>query len=239
MADVTKCRQWYELNLAGLRLREVYRAAGPAGVLLGLFVWRIPGMLGARSPGGLLFPEDVTLLWDVPDEEVAEDERLLDLGFEFLAAFELPEFSGDNLTTLYHDAERTTYCESVFSRAQGTSAAAMVFTSHLPGPSPVLIKTVQTWKASPLDRPEEMPVQCVPGSLERAYDAHREWLRMLDQAPIRTSRDRFEKASAEHHRILSDFYAERGVWVEARPGLVKNLLRQKRLKPAKPQRDED
>jgi hypothetical protein len=211
----------------------VYRAAGPSGAVFGLFMFNLPGLLGVRLPGGLLFPEDVTLIWDVPDEEIEEDERLLDLGFEVLASFELPEFSGDNLTTLYHDAERTTFCEVIFTRAQGESAGGMVFSSHFPGPSPLLVKTVLSWKASPLDRPEEMPVQCVPGPPEKAYEAHREWLGTLDQAPVRTSRDQFEKAGAEHYRMLCDLYVERGVWVKARPGLVTQLLRQKGLKRAR------
>jgi hypothetical protein len=234
MADVTKCRQWYELNLAALQLREVYRATGPIETVLGLFLWRIPGLLGVRMPAGLLFPEEVTLLWDVPRDEVEENEKLLDLGFEFLAAFELPEFSGDNLTTLYHDAERETYCEVVFSRARGESGGGIVFSSHFPGPSPLLAKTVRSWKVSPLERPEEFLAQCVPGSLEQAYQAHRRWLGELSQAPLPTSRDLFEKRNVEHHRMLGDRCVERGVWVEARPALVKSLLRQKRLKQARP-----
>lgn len=234
MADVTKCRRWYELNLAALRLRELYRADGVAAVGIGLFLWRLPGLFGFRIPSGTLFPEKVTLMWEEPRDEVEEDDRLLDLGFELLGAFELPEFTGDNLTQLYHDEERTTYCEVVYSRAKGMTGYALTFSSHLPGPSPLLIKTVRAWKSSPLDRPREFPVRCVGGPLEAVYQAHRDWLAGCEREPMRTSRDRFDETSAAHYRMLRDVYVERGVWVEARPALVKQLLRDKGLKRAKP-----
>jgi hypothetical protein len=234
MADVTKCRRWYELNLAALRLRELYRADGVAAVCIGLVIWRLPGLFGIRIPAGLLFPEKVTLMWEEPRDEVDEDERLLDLGFELLGAFELPEFSGDNITHVYHDEERTTYAEVVFSRAKGMTGYSLTFSSHLPGPSPLLLKTLRAWKSSPLDRPEEFPVRCVSGSLEAAYQAHRDWLDDCGQEPIRTSRNEFDRTSAEHYGMLRDVYVERGVWVESRPHLVKQLLRDKGLKRPKP-----
>jgi hypothetical protein len=235
MADITTCRQWYELNMAGLRFREIERAAGVAGVVIGLFLWRIPGLLGFRVRGGLLFPEKVTLMWDEPFdeiEEVTEDEQLAEMGFRLLSSFELPEFSGDNITHLHQDEARTTYAEVVLSRAKGMSMSAVTFTSHLPGPVPV--KTIRAWKASPLDRPEEFPVRCVPGSLRKMYKAHRAWLDELGQQPAQTSRDEFERTSAELYRVLAEYYIARGLWIEARPELVKQLLRQKGLKLARP-----
>jgi hypothetical protein len=234
MADVTTCRRWYELNLAALRLREMYRADGVAAVGIGLFLWRIPGLFGARVRGGLLFPEAVTLMWEEPRDEVEEDDRLLDLGLELLGAFELPEFSGDNITHLYHDADRTTYCEAVLSRARGMTRYGLTLSSHLPGPSPLLLKTVRAWKSSPLDRPEAFPVRCVGGSVEAVYEAHRDWLADCGREPIPTSRKRFDETSARHYRMLRDVYVERGLWVEARPWLVKQLLRDKGLKRARP-----
>jgi len=235
MADITTCEQWYELNLAALRFKEIDRAAGVAGVVIGLFIWRLPGLLGLRVPGGMLFPEKVTLMWDEPfDEidEVTEDEQLADLGFRLLSSFELPEFSGDNITHLHQDKERTTYAEVILARAKGTSMSSVTLTSHLPGPVPV--KTIRAWKASPLDRPEEFPpIRCVPGSLRKMYKAHRARLDELGQKPALTSREEFERTSAELYRVLAEYYIARGLWIEARPDLVKKLLREKGLKRAR------
>jgi hypothetical protein len=234
MADITTCQQWYELNLAALRFREMNRAAGIPAVVIGLFAWRIPALLGLRVPGGMVFPEKVTLMWDEPFDEIderREDEELAELGFRLLSSFELPEFSGDNITHLHQDEARTTYAEVVLSRAKGMSMAGITLTSHLPGPVPV--KTVRAWTASPLDRPEEFPVRRVPGSVKKMYRAHRDWLDELGQQPAQTSREEFERTSAELYRVLADHYIARGLWIEARPALVKQLLRDKGLKQAR------
>jgi hypothetical protein len=234
MADITTCQQWYELNMAALRFKEIERAAGVAGVVIGLFIWRLPGLLGLRVPGGMLFPEKVALMWDEPfDEidEVTEDEQLADAGFRLLSSFELPEFSGDNITHLHQDEARTTYAEVVLSRAKGMSMSGITLTSHLPGPVPV--KTIRAWTASPLDRPEEFPVRCVPGPVRKMYKAHRAWLDELGQKPALTSREEFERTSAELYRVLAEFYIARGLWIEARPHLVQQLLREKGLKRAR------
>ena len=235
MADITTCQQWYELNLAALRFREMHRAAGVPAVVIGLFVWRIPGLLGLRVRGGMVFPEKVTLMWDEPFDEIEErpeDEELADMGFRLLSSFELPEFSGNNITHLHQDEARTTYAEVVLTQAQGMTLAGVTLTSHLPGPVPV--KTIRAWKASPLDRPEEFPVRCVPGPLRKMYKAHRACLDELGQKPAPTSREEFERTSAELYRVLAEHYIARGLWVEARPQLVKQLLREKGLKQARP-----
>jgi hypothetical protein len=232
----TRCPTWYELNLAGLRVREVYRSAGVGGAVLGLFLWRIPGLFGARIPAGLVFPAEVTLVREIDVEDLEEQDDLLELGFRPLGAYELPELSGENDTLLLRDPDRTTYCEVVCARAKGTTQFAMTFHSYLAGEREMLLKTVQSRRTSPLDRPEEYPCQCVSGTAEEVYEGHRKWVDSFGGELVPTSFDHFLDAAARDHRTLMKHWAKRGLYVTARPHLVRKLLKDKGLKQP---RDED
>jgi hypothetical protein len=229
----SRCRTWYELNLAGLRLREIYRSAGIGGAAIGLFLWRIPGLLGARISSGMVFPSEVTVVWEIDVEELEEEEELLDLGFRPLGAYELPELSGDNETLLLRDRDRTTYCEAIRARAQGTTQIGLTFHSYLAGKQEMLLKTVQSRRTSPLDRPDDFPCQCVSGTVEEVYEGHRKWVASFDGELVRTSWEHFLDASARDHCRLMKHWAARGVYVDARPHLVRKLLKDKGLKQEK------
>jgi hypothetical protein len=228
--ETTRCRKWYELNLAGLRLRELYRSGGVPAALLGLFLWRIPGLFGATIRGGLVFPGEITVIRNLDVEDLEERDDLLDIGFRPLGAFELPELSGENETLLLRDRDRTTYCEVVYARAQGQIGLGLAFHSYLAGEPEMLLKTVQTLRTSPLDRPEDYPCQCAGGEAEDVYEAHRRWVASFDGEPVPTTLDQFLDAAARDHRKLMKHWAARGLYVEARPHLVRKLLKAKRLK---------
>jgi hypothetical protein len=208
----------------------LHRSGGLGAAILGLFLWRIPGLFGATIRGGMVFPSEVTVVWDVDVEELAEQDDLLDLGFRPIAAFELPEFSGVNDTLLLRDRDRTTYCEVINARAQGEVGVGFAFSSYLAGKPERLLKTVQSWKTAPLDRPDDFPCQCVPGPAEDAYEAHVDWVASFGGALVPASRDHFLEAAARDHRRLMKHWTARGAFVEARPHLVRQLLRQKGLK---------
>jgi hypothetical protein len=218
------------LNLAALRFREMRRSAGWGGALGGTLLWGVPKLLGVVVRSTVLFPAEVTLIWDVPLGAIDVPEELLELGFEMLGAFELPEFTGDNVTCMLRDLDRQTYCEIVYARAHGMEQSALSFQSTLRGARPRWLKTVQEWRASPLDRPDDTPCRCVPGRLAETYAAHRRWLQTLESRPVETSRQHFLDCSVAEHRLLCARLVERRLWVEARPELVQQLLREKGLK---------
>lgn len=229
-SHVTRCRRWYELNLAALKMRELYRSGGIGTAILGLFLFRLPGLLGMRLPGGMIFPGEVTVIWDVSLDELEEQEDLYDLGFRPLGAFELPEFSGINDTLVLRDRDKTTYCEVINVRAQGETGVGVAFSSYRAGEPEQLLKTIQSWKVSPLDRPEDFPCQCVPGRIDAAYDAHREWVESFGGELVPTSLEHFLEASARNHRVLMKHWIARGLYLEARPDVLKKHLKAKELK---------
>jgi len=95
------------------------------------------------------------------------------------------------------------------------------------------LKTVQSWKTSPLDRPGDFPCQCVRGPAEDVYEAHREWVASFGGELVRTTWDHFFDACVHDHRTLMKHWAARGVYVEARPHLVRKLLKEKGLRQEK------
>jgi hypothetical protein len=227
---ITRCTQWYDLNLTALRPREIIRAAGWGTGLFGIVFTLFPRLFGLPIRTGTLFPAEVTVIWDVPFDEVDIPDELSSLGFTNLHAFELPEFSGDNVTVLLADRDRRTFCEVVAVRMEGEHQTAVSFSSYFPGKPPSRIRTVQSWKANPLDQPEGYYNQCVPGTLTETYEAHRAWLSTFPTTAIETTWQNFLDRNHADHRFLCDYYAERRVWIDARDEDVDRLLRQKRLR---------
>lgn len=227
---VTRCKRWYELNLPKLRTRELARAAGWPMALFGAVLFSIHRLFGLRWGGGVFFPEEVTLIWDVPLSEIQAPSELDAIGFTPLAAFELPEFSGENVTGLFHDADRQTYCETFLVRTdEGVKGQGVSFSTYVAGEPRGLMRTVQNWQAAPFDPAEHHRYQCVPGSLAQAYRAHRDWLGEASSRVLPTNLDNFWALSGEGHRLLGDYLRERGVWVEATSQEVGKLLSQKGL----------
>jgi hypothetical protein len=229
---VSRCPQWYELNLAGLRFRELRKATNFGSALV-VYAISLPfRIFGAALRGGMLFPREVTVMWDVPLDEVDIPEEFADLGFTVECAFELPEFSGENVTCLLLDRERTTFAEVLFARIQGMQSTGIVFSSELASDPPVHVKTTQKWEAAPLDYPDGYVVQCVPGLLADTYEAHYRLLKEQPQRPRAMDRQSFFEFSHRGHRRLGEYYVQRGVWIPAREEVIDKLLEQKGLEEA-------
>ena len=224
---VTRCRRWYELNVAALRYREWRRATNWCMGLIGATLMAVPRVLRLPFHTGTLFPEEVTIIWDVPIDEGTLPEELTLLGFRPLAALELPEFSGENLTCLLADEHRTTYCEVMQVRGEDqTAMSGISLTSYF---ADRRLKTVQSWQVAPLDQPENYLNRRVRGSLELAYFTHRQWLAEFAERPATTSRQHFIDVANAQHRRLGEYYAGRRLWLEAGADKVDALLRAKGL----------
>lgn len=228
---ITRCSDWYELNMTALHAHELMRAAGVLQGLIGMVFIALPKLFGVPLRTSTLFPSEVTLIWDVPLEEVRIPEELEELGFRPLKAIELPEFTGENVTAVLADHDRVTFCEVVFVRMpNGEVGTGASFSSYFPGEPLMRIKTFTEWKISPLDQPPEFMNQMVPGSLTNAYEAHRSWLATFPKNPIPTTYESFEHRNKIDHCRLRDIYVQRRVWIEARDEDVARLLRKKRLR---------
>lgn len=228
---ITRCPEWFELNMSGLNAREVIRAAGWVQGLIGMLFIGLPKLFGVPLRTGTLFPSEVTLVWDVPLEEVEVPDELAELGFKPIRAFELPEFTGENVTCVLGDQDQTIFCEVVFVRMpNGETGSGSSFTSYFPGEPLTRIKTFTEWKVSPLDQPEEFMNQMIPGSLTNAYEAHRSWLNTFTTKAIPTTFENFVHRNSIDHCRLRDIYVQRHVWIEAKDEDVARLLRKKRLR---------
>ncbi len=228
---VTRCDRWYELNLPKLRTRELARASGWPMALFATLLFSVHRLFGLRWGGGVLFPAEVTLIWDVPITEIEAPAELDELGFTPLSAFELPEFSGENVTGLFHDAARSTYCEIFLVRTEeGVKGRGIAFSSFVPGNPRRLLRTVQNWQVAPFDPAEHQQYRCVPGTLADSYQAHGAWISEASPRILPATLDNFWTFSGEGHRLLGEYLRERGVWVDANPAAVAELLRRKGLR---------
>jgi|GEM_PF-7068395 len=228
---ISRCPEWFDLNMTGLRAHEIIRAAGWGSGIFGVIILALPRLLGIPFRTGTLFPSEVTLIWDVPLDEVEIPRELEELGFQPIRAIELPEFTGENVTCILGDQDRSTFCELVFVRMpNGETGQGISFSSYFEGEPLTRIKTFMDWKVSPLDQPPEFMNQCVPGSLSNAYEAHRSWLATIPMKVVPTTYENFVQRNCIDHARLRDLYVQRRVWIEAREEDVDRLLRKKRLR---------
>ncbi len=237
---VTRCRRWYELNLGALRFREIRRAVGWWKAPMTALMFGITRRLGTLPRTRTLFPEDVTVIWDVPLDQASPPPELEALGFTPLVAFELPEFSGENVTCLFADPERKVYCELSWARgSEDMEMSNFSFSSYFPGLPRHRLKTVSTWHVVPLDQPAGFRNRKARGGLAAVYRAHRRWLATVPEQPTETTRANFFTACHEDHRVLCDLYVARQVYVPAQPEDVARLLIAKGLRRAPETRDKE
>jgi hypothetical protein len=227
---VSHCPAFYELNLAGLNAREMIKAGGWGGGLLCLLLTAIPKLFGITFRTSTFFPEEVTMVWTLPEDEILPPQEVEELGFRVLKVFELPEFSGENATCLLADSSQSTYCEVIYTRSGQESMTGVSFSTHFVGQPRTRVKTVVNWKVNPLDQPEGFLNLHCPGSLTQAYEQHCEYVRNHPAKPLATSWETFFKHSNDDLRTLAEYYLQRRVWVPARNFDVEAMLRKKGIR---------
>lgn len=220
---VTRCTTWLRLRMRGLRFSEIARAVGPG---MGAFGWLLSRLFELK--GNELQPLEVTLIEPIAGEPQVgrEIERL---GFTKLAAFALPEFTGDNATHVYVDRAGTTVAEAVWLKTPGGERSTVAFSSMIEGGPVTRLRTVEAWRDAPLDPPPGWRVRAHAGALAERADGHRAALAALEGKPAR-----LEPAALFDYLHASHLEATRHAWTRgayqvAEPELVAALFAAKGL----------
>ena len=143
---VTRCSTWLRLRGLGWALSRV-----------------------AELKGNDLAPLEVTLVEPIAGEPQVgrEIERL---GFTKLAAFTLPEFTGDNATHVYLDHAGTTLAEAVWFKATGGERNTVALSSLIEGAAMSRLRTVEEPRDAPLDPPPGWAVRFQAGPLSERVE---------------------------------------------------------------------
>lgn len=176
---VTRCSTWLRLRMRGLRFHEIARAVGPWMGALGWALSRV-----AELKGNDLAPLEVTLIEPIAGEPLVgrEIERL---GFSKLAAFTLPEVTGDNATHVFADHAGTTLAEAVWFKSTGGERTAVALSSLLEGGSVTRLRSVEVTRDAPLDPPPGWVVRFQAGTLAERVEGHRAALAALEGRAVR------------------------------------------------------
>ncbi|OGQ13171.1 MAG: hypothetical protein A2138_05060 [Deltaproteobacteria bacterium RBG_16_71_12] len=220
---VTRCSTWLRLRLRGLRYREIARAVGPWMGGLGWALSRV-----AELKGNDLAPLEVTLVEPIAGEPQVgrEIERL---GFTKLAAFTLPEFTGDNATHVYLDHAGTTLAEAVWFKATGGERNTVALSSLIEGAAMSRLRTVEEPRDAPLDPPPGWAVRFQAGPLSERVEGHRAALAALDGKSVRVdAATLFDQLHLGHLEGMRHALA-RGAYQPAEPELVEALFADKGL----------
>ncbi|MBI1944113.1 MAG: hypothetical protein HYS27_00380 [Deltaproteobacteria bacterium] len=220
---VTRCTTWLRLRMRGLRYREISRAVGP---WMGALGWALSRVTELSS--NELAPLEVTLIEPIAGEPQVgrEIERL---GFTKLAAFTLPEFTGENSTHVYLDHAGTTLAEAVWFKAVGGERTTVALSSLVEGGSVTRLRTVELPKDAPLDPPPGWLVRFQAGALGDRVDGHRAALAALTGKPVSV-----EPATLYDHLHIGHLEAmrhafTRGAYQAAEPAQVEALFAAKGL----------
>lgn len=209
--------------MRGLRFREIARAVGPWMGALGWALSRVADLKGDE-----LAPLEVTLVEPIAGEPQVgrEIERL---GFTKLAAFTLPEFTGDNATHVYVDQAGTTLAEAVWFKAPGGERSTVALSSMLEGGPVTRLRTVEETRDAPLDPPPGWLVRFQIGSFVERCEGHRAALAALEGTPVPVVlATLFDQLHLGHLEGLRHALA-RGAYQVAEPELVEALFAAKGL----------
>ena len=232
----TRCERWYRINVTALSVGELRRATGGGpGFWLSLPLHLLGKLLGRANLADDLVPEAITAI-ERPEVELPVPEPVAALGFKPLLSLSLPEFSGRNLVHMLVDEPRETICEFIAALGEEGgapwSASDVVLASGLEsGP---MLRTLPSPRAYPTLPPPGHHVVVAPGLAPAAlYARHRDELARLaaecGSTPIVFDEARAIDVARRSHRELVAFQVSRGVFVEAAPALVDQLLRDNAL----------
>jgi hypothetical protein len=180
----------------------------------------------------MLVPAEITLIWPLDADEIEVPKEIAELGFRHLITIELPELSGENASALLVDPTGATFVELCHVKFdQGQAGHSYSFFSNLAHPRGHL-RTVLQWNAAPLHRPAAFRVQRVRGSYRDAYAAHVAALAKAPGEPLAMTVPQLLQRAQEDHRVLSEHYVRRGIYVPAAAADIDRLLERKGLRLA-------
>ena len=220
---VTRCATWLRLRMRGLRYREIARAVGPWMGGVGFLLSRV-----AELRGDDLIPLEVTLVEPITGEPQVgrEIERL---GFTKLAAFTLPEFTGENASHVYASQDGGAIAEAIWFKGTGGERTTVAFSSLIEGGPIRRLRSVELPRDAPLDPPEGWAVHFDAGTLAERAERHRAALAALQGKPVHVDAATFLDQLHLGHLESMRYSLGRGASQVAEPELVEALFAAKGL----------